>query len=376
MKTPALALEKFRVVICLGPGGVGKTTLSAALAVSGAASGRAVDVLTVDPAPRLLDALGLVGDAAEPRDVPLAGVRRPRSAQANRGRLRALRLDPKRTFDAIVARHAPSQAARDAILENRIYRNISNALAGVADYMAMEKLLELAGDRATDLVVLDTPPAAEALDFLDAPRRLIELLNSRAVTLLSAPAGVLKSGLRVVDLAARAVLAAFDRVTGLNLLGDVQSFVRSFEGMYAGFAERARRADAMLRAEDTAVVVVTTAEAARISQANEFVDALGRAGLRVSAGIVNRVMPPLPDVAELENAKISAALKRKLTRNLSDYAALKRREAASLDSLRAALPAGAQLLVASDLGREPRSLADLMEIAKGLQVRNPAQTDA
>ncbi len=376
MKAPALKLENFRVVICLGPGGVGKTTVSAALAVYGAASGRAVDVLTVDPAPRLLDALGLKGDATEPREVGLAGVRRSRSAEGRRGRLRALRLDPKRTFDAIVARHAPSPAARDAILENRIYRNISNALAGVADYMAMEKLLELAGDPETDLIVLDTPPAAEALDFLDAPRRLIDLLNSRAVTLLGAPAGMLRSRLRMVDLAARAVLAAFDRVTGLHLLGDVQSFVRSFEGMYAGFGERARRADAMLRAEDTAVFVVTTAEEARISQAIEFLDALKRFGLRVSAVIVNRVMAPLPDVAELEAAEISAALKRKLKRNLADYAALKRREAASLDSIRAALPAGSRLLVTPELGREPRSLGDLAAIANHLQIQSAAGEDA
>ena len=132
-----------------------------------------------------------------------------------------------------------SDAARDAILENRIYRNLSGALAGVADYMAMEKLLELAANPATDLLVLDTPPATEAIDFLDAPRRLLELLNSRAISLLGAPAGLFRSQLRVIDIAARAVLAAFDRVTGLNLLSDVQSFVRSFDGMYEGFSARA-----------------------------------------------------------------------------------------------------------------------------------------
>ena len=190
-----------------------------------------------------------------------------------------------------------SDAARDAILENRIYRNLSGALAGVADYMAMEKLLELAANPDTDLIVLDTPPATEAIDFLDAPRRLLELLNSRAISLLGAPAGLFKSQLRMVDIAARAVLAAFDRVTGLNLLSDVQSFVRSFDGMYEGFSTRAARAQDKLRAADTAIVIVTTAESSRIAQAREFVGALEGAGLRVSAMVVNRVLAELPDAA-------------------------------------------------------------------------------
>jgi anion-transporting ArsA/GET3 family ATPase len=370
-----LDLGRFRLAICVGPGGVGKTTVSAALAVAAARAGRAVDVMTVDPAPRLLDALGLEGDASEPRAVALDGAGRAHGIGANRnrpGRLRALRLDPKGTFDTLVARFAPSVQARDAILENRIYQNLSGALAGVADYMAMEKLLELAADAATDLVVLDTPPAAEAIDFLDAPRRLLELLNSRAVTLLSAPGGIFRSQLKLVDLAARGVLAAFDRVTGLNLLADVQSFVRSFDGMYEGFAERARRADAMLRADDTALIVVTTAEAGRIAQACEFIDSLGAAGLRVRALVVNRVMSEIPDAAELRRAKIPAALKRKLARNLSDYAALKRREGRSFDALEKALPAGAVIAVAPDLGHEPRSIAQLAEI--GASLRAPSHS--
>ena len=237
------------LVICLGPGGVGKTTISAALAVRAAMLGCAVDVMTVDPAPRLLDALGLEADSSEPVEVHLDEIRHGRRGKAsNRARLRALRLDPKRTFDSIIARYALSDAARDTILENRIYRNLSGALAGVADYMAMEKLLELAANPDTDLIVLDTPPATEAIDFLDAPRRLLELLNSRAISLLGAPSGLFKSQLRIVDMAARAVLAAFDRVTGLNLLSDVQSFVRSFDGMYEGFSARAARAQDKLRA--------------------------------------------------------------------------------------------------------------------------------
>ncbi len=365
MKYANELIESHRLLVCLGAGGVGKTTISASLAVKAAMLGRTTDVMTVDPAPRLLDALGLDVDAHEPHRVHLpAG--RARKDHGRPGRLRALKLDPKRTFDAIVARHAPSEAARDAILRNSIYRNLSSALAGVGDYMAMERLLELSADSKTRTIVLDTPPAAEALDFLDAPRRLLELLNSRAIVLLSAPSGLFRSQLKLVDLAARAVLAAFDRVTGLNLLGDVQQFVQSFEGMYSGFAERAERARDLIRATDTAVVLVTTAEAGPTAQAIEFVAALKKAELALSAVIVNRVMADLPDDAELDAVKLPAGLKRKLRRNLADYRALKYREQSSLAALRDAIPENAQILVAPDLGREPQTIADLAEIGASL----------
>ena len=359
-----LELTGCKLAICLGPGGVGKTTISAALAIDGACSGRAVDVMTVDPAPRLLDALGLGADTSAPREVDLDSVA-PAAHAMRRGRLRALRLDPRATFDAIVRRYAASPAAAEAIIAGRIYANLASAFAGVADYMAMEKLLELAAEPTTDFIVLDTPPAAEALDFLDAPRRLLELLGSRAVSLLGTRQGRFAGGM--VDLAARAVLSAFDRVTGLKLLSDVQAFVRNFEGMYEGFAERAKRARAMLHAESTAVIVVTTAEAGRIAQAGEFIAALGRAELRVRAVLVNRAMAELPDAAEITRAKISAALKRKLRQNLSDYTALKTRESISFETLRVAMPPDAALMLSPELDREPRTLSDLAQI--GARIR-------
>ena len=403
---PSHGLLAGRLVVCLGPGGVGKTTVSAALALGAAMAGRRVDVMTVDPAPRLLDALGLDAvDAAEPREVSLdgladvadapdlaglfdsadssnvdssnvmelaaaargrggmGGARRRPARRA--GRLRALRLDPKRTFDAIVARHAPSPAAADAIMQNRIYRNLSQALAGVGDYMAMERLLELSEEPATDLVVLDTPPAREALDFLDAPRRLLDLLNSRAVTLLG---GGMRRGFSVVDLAARAVLSAFDRLTGLHLLGDVQAFVRSFDGMYAGFAERAARAQQLLVAGNTAVVVVTTAEPERTAQAHEFLAALGTAGIEPRAVIVNRTLPATVSEAQIARAVLAPVLRRKLLRAAADFAALHQREAAAIASLRASLPAGLTLLAAPDLGHEPAELADLARLGQSLAI--------
>lgn len=379
MKTapPIKHLISGRLVVCLGPGGVGKTTLSAAIALGAAMAGKRVDVMTVDPAPRLIDALGLdPQQASEPREVPLAGVSQPGQTAAPRrpvaahrrpirhaGRLRALRLDPKRTFDAIILRHAPSPAAADAIMQNRIYRNLSQALAGVGDYMAMERLLELSNEPDTDLVVLDTPPAREALDFLDAPRRLLDLLNSRAVTLLG---GGMRRGLGVVDIAARAVLATFDRLTGLHLLGDVQAFVRSFDGMYAGFADRAQRAQALLGADGTAAVVVTTAEPERIAQAHEFIAALRGASIAPRAVVINRTLPAMPSAGQMAGAAVAPSLRRKLVRAAREFGALKERQDAAILSLREGLPAGLKLLAVPDLGHEPTDLADLVRLGQSL----------
>jgi len=356
-----LSLADYRLVVCLGAGGVGKTTVAAALALGEAINGRAVDVMTVDPAPRLLDALGLESDSAEPRNVELNGVGHRAGA-----RLRALKLDPKATFDSLVERYAPSAAARDAILQNRIYRNLSQALAGVSDYMAMEKLLELHADRGTDLIVLDTPPARHAIDFLDAPRRILELLNSRAAVLLGASTGFLGQSLKLVDIAARAVLKAFDRVTGLGLLADVGGFVRGFEGMYQGFAERAERAQSLLRDPRCLIVVVTTAETERAAETRDFIDSLRAIGLKADALIVNRTLPGMPNLAEIAKLKVAPALKRKLRRNSSDFAALKSRESESLSALRAMMPRRAALAVIPDLGREPARLTDLAAIARWL----------
>jgi anion-transporting ArsA/GET3 family ATPase len=356
----AFDLADYRRIICLGAGGVGKTTISAALALDGAIHGRRADVMTIDPAPRLIDALGLEGDAAEPRIVDLAGLR----GKAG-GRLRASRLDPKRTFDDLVARHAPSAAAREAILSGRIYHNLSNALAGVADYMAMERLLELSREATADLIVLDTPPAHEALDFLDAPRRMLELMGSRAVTLLSASRNLMRAPFGVLDLAARAVLSAFDRFTGLHLLADVQAFVAGFDGMYDGFAARAAAAQKLLLDPATLIVIVTTAEPERVDQTRELVDALTKRGLRLRAVVVNRLMEPLPDGSAIWRAELPAALKRKLKRNLADFAALKERETIALDALRSILPPEVAIVAAAELSREPRTLKELAAVAAG-----------
>lgn len=344
-----------RLLLCLGPGGVGKTTTASALGLRAALEGGAVDVMTIDPAPRLLDALGLNPEIAEPQEVAIGGL-----PVSGAGRMRALKLDPKRTFDGVIERHAPSRAVAETILDNRLYRNLSGALAGVGDYMAMEKLLELYENPSTDLIVLDTPPASEALDFLGAPERLLDLLNSRATSLLG-------GGLKLSDLAARAVLSAFDRVTGLHLLGDVQAFVRSFEGMYQGFAERAARAKSIMAGPDCIVMVITTAEELRIEETGAFIRSLEAAGVPVDALAVNRIAPPMPGRSGLSKVK-PETLQKKLRRNWADFAALKQRETASLRVLQEMLPQGAMMLVVPDLCRQPRTLEDLAEIAGTIEV--------
>jgi len=350
-----------RLIICVGPGGVGKTTIAAALALEAALSGRAVDVMTIDPSPRLLDILGLQVRPARPHDIPLAALH-PRRG----GRLRALRLDPKRMFDRLIEHYAPSAAARDAILGNRIYRGLSRALAGVADYMAAEQLLDLRREATSDLIVLDTPPARGAIEFLDAPGRMLDLLSSPALALLGVSRQMAGS-LRIFDFAARAVLAAFDRLTGLRLLSDVQAFVRSFEGMYEGFAQRAAQVQAMIREPTCTLVLITSAEQQRVEQTRDFVSSLKRLGLRPGALIVNRVMKPLPDLEEIRRARLPAPLKRKLERNFADFSALRAREGAWLQPLRELID-GVPMLMATDLGDEPDNLKDLVRIARSLRV--------
>jgi anion-transporting ArsA/GET3 family ATPase len=359
--SPAIDFGRHRLVICLGPGGVGKTTFSAAIALDAAIRGRSVDVMTIDPAPRLIDALGLDDDAAQPRPVDLAGL----GAKAT-GRLRAMRLDPKSTFDGLIERYAPSAATRDAIMSGRIYQNLSNALAGVADYMAIERLLALYHEEAASLIVLDTPPAQSAIDFLDAPQRMIELIGSRAISLLSASRGALSKPVAIVDFAARAVLSAFDRITGLHLLADVRAFVTNFEGMYEGFAARALEARALLSDPLTLAVLVTTPERERIAQTCQFAEALRARKIRIGAVVVNRTMKTLPDDAAIDQAKLPVALKRKLRRNLADFAALKDREAGALAELRSALGDDIRIFASYDYGRDLGSLKDLAALAANL----------
>ena len=306
-------VDRSSVVICTGSGGVGKTTTAAVMAMEAAHRGRRACVVTIDPARRLADAMGLAGLTDTPArvDGPWPG------------ELWAMMLDTKSTFDALVAQNAatPEQAA--AILDNRFYRNISGSLSGTQEYMAMEKLYELhTGDRF-DLVVVDTPPTRNALDFLDAPRRLTHFLDHRLYRLLVAPT---KGLARAMNVAAQTFLRTVSRVVGAEVVQDAIGFFAAFEGMDAGFRERAAAVTELLAAEETAFVLITAPRRDVVEEATFFADRLADAGIDVQALIVNRVHPEF-------GTRSSAAAQRRLealattplapfARNVADFAAL------------------------------------------------------
>ena len=267
-----------RTVICCGSGGVGKTTVAASMALEAARRGRRACVVTIDPARRLADALGLETLAnratAVPGDWP--------------GELWALMLDTKSTFDDLVTRYAASPEQASSILDNRLYRNLSQALSGTQEYMAMEKLYELHEDNRYDLVVVDTPPTRNALDFLDAPRRLTRFLDNRIFRLLVMPT---RAYLKAVSVATQAFLRTVSKVVGSEVVDDAVAFFQAFEGMEQGFRDRAARVQSLLGEPGTAFVVVASPRRDTVEEALFFVDRLDESGYDTAALIVNRLHP-------------------------------------------------------------------------------------
>jgi anion-transporting ArsA/GET3 family ATPase len=269
-------LERKEVCICAGSGGVGKTTTSAAIALGMAARGSKVAVLTIDPARRLASSLGLADLGNEERrvDAPVDG------------ELWAMMLDAKRTFDELIEWHAPDERTRDAVLGNRIYQELSNAVAGSQEYMAMEKLHELHQEGRYDLLVLDTPPTRNALDFLDAPRRLSEFIDSRALQVFASPG---RLGLKVLGRGTGVALSVMKRATGIDLLQDLGAFFRSFGEMTEGIRERAGRVNELLADSRTAFVLVTSPRRDALEEAAYFHHRLMDAGLPFAGVVANRV---------------------------------------------------------------------------------------
>jgi anion-transporting ArsA/GET3 family ATPase len=286
-----------RVVICCGTGGVGKTTTAAVLALEGARRGRNACVVTIDPARRLADALGLEHLTNDPTEIDpklwagdLGGGNEDDIVPG--GRFSALMLDTKSTFDVLVARNASTEDQAQRILDNAFYRNVSGALGGTQEYMAMEKLHELHDEGNFDLIVVDTPPTRHALDFLDAPRRLTRLLDNRVFRLLMMPT---RAYLRVASVAVQTFLRTVARVVGSEVIEDVVAFFRAFEGMEEGFRERARVVEELLTDPATAFVLVTSPRRDAMEEATFFAQRLAVAGQTVQALIVNRVHPSFGD---------------------------------------------------------------------------------
>lgn len=279
-------LHDARVVICAGSGGVGKTTTAAVLAIAAARRGRRSVVVTIDPARRLADALGLPELAPDP--VVIDPAHWAGTQDHGGGRLSAMMLDPKQTFDALVVRYAADAQQAERILTNGFYRSISSALGGTQEYMAMEKLHELHEDGDYDLIVVDTPPSRHALDFLDAPERLLRLLDNRVFRLITAPA---RTGLRAAGVAVQALVRSASRIIGTAVVDDIVAFFRAFEGMEEGFRTRARRVQRLIAEPSTRFVLVTSPRRDAVEEAEHFAQAIGDHGYRVDGLIVNRVHP-------------------------------------------------------------------------------------
>ncbi|MBA3719598.1 MAG: ArsA family ATPase [Nocardioidaceae bacterium] len=275
-----------RILVCCGSGGVGKTTTAAALGLRAAERGRSVVVLTIDPARRLAQALGL----RELNNTP-----RPVDGTGGSGDLDAMMLDMKRTFDEVVEQHASPDKARQ-ILDNPFYQALSSSFAGTQEYMAMEKLGQLHAQAESsgswDLIVVDTPPSRSALDFLDAPEHLSSLLDGRFIRLLLAPA---RGPARLLSAGFGAVTAALNKVLGAQVLTDVKTFVAAFDTLFGGFRQRAEHTYALLQESGTAFVVVATPEPDALREATYFVERLRADRMPLAGLVVNRVQPdPLP----------------------------------------------------------------------------------
>lgn len=312
------------IVVCTGSGGVGKTTTAAVLALEAARAGKRACVVTIDPAKRLANAMGLEGLTNTPSKVDGEWP----------GELWALMLDTKSTFDDLVVKHAESDEQAQNILSNRFYRNISGALSGTQEYMAMEKLYELHEDARFDVIVVDTPPTRNALDFLEAPRRLTRFLDHRLYRVLMAPTrGIVKA----VNVAAQAFLRTVSKVVGGEVVRDAVTFFQAFDGMEQGFRDRAAEVLDLLSHDTTAFVLVTAPRSDVVEEATFFAEKLGEADIPVRALIVNRMHPRFSDAsaeAMAERARTLAGTDLgSLYANLADFLSVASREEQHLAGL-------------------------------------------
>ena len=338
-------IENKEVIVCAGAGGVGKTTTAAAIALEAAVAGKKTVVLTIDPAKRLATSLGLKELSSEPtkvnpRKFTTAGLK-------PKGELHAMMLDTKSTFDKVVTRYAPTPEQAERIIANRFYRNISGTLSGTQEYMAMEKLYELHADGGYDLIVIDTPPTRNALDFLDAPKRMTDFFESRVLRWFLLPYMKSAGGLmRVANVAANTFLRVVKKIVGAEVLEDTAEFFGNLEGMYEGFKERAREVAALLMSDVTSFVVVTSPALDSVNEAVFFATRLNESGLPFGALVVNRVHPHFGEdievkprqISRLEKGEGEARLLAKLLDNHEAFMRVVRLEEGNLKALARKVP--------------------------------------
>jgi anion-transporting ArsA/GET3 family ATPase len=359
-------LEGKRVCICGGSGGVGKTTTSAAVALGMAARGAKVAVVTIDPAKRLANALGLEELQNEPHLVE------PELIAADglevRGELWAMMLDPKRTFDELIERIAPDPARAAEIKANRVYGELSTAVSGSQEFTAIAKLYDLGREGDFDLLVLDTPPSRNALDFLEAPGRLTSFLEGRALKAFMRPTGL---GMRVLGRGATPLLSGLRRITGIDLLSDLSTFFQLLGDMTEDFSIRARQVQEMLTASTTAFLLVTSAQTEPIEEAIWFRRTLDEGGLPFAGVVVNRVHHDMLGQAEPDDVEATLAgelgpgLAARVAENLHDYHVLARRDADNVTRLEAELD-GRPLLLVPQLDDDVHDVEGLLRMHRYL----------
>ncbi len=365
MNVPQM-LEGKRVCVCAGSGGVGKTTNAAAIALGMAAQGAKVAVVTIDPAKRLANALGLEELANEPRRVD--PTRLELGGLTVKGELWAMMLDPKRTFDELIDRIAPDPARAAEIKQNRVYAELSTAVSGSQEFTAIAKLYDLDRMGEFDLLVLDTPPSRNALDFLDAPGRLTSFLEGRALKAFVRPTGL---GMRVLGRGASPMLAGLRRITGIDLLSDLSTFFGLLGGMTEDFSERARQVQRMLTAPTTAFLLVTSAQTEPLEEALWFARTLEEASMPFAGVIVNRVHHDVlgdAEPSELESAlarELGADLAARVAENFCDYHVLARRDARNVARLEAEL-GGRPLLLIPHLDDDVHDVEGLLRLHRYL----------
>jgi anion-transporting ArsA/GET3 family ATPase len=367
-------LDRHRIICCVGSGGVGKTTTAAALALRAAMDGKRALVLTIDPARRLANSLGLkeLGNEEtriDPSHFAEAGL-------TPRGEMWAMMLDLKSTWDELVKAQAKSPQQAQAILDNQLYQTLSTAMAGSLEYMAMEKVYEVHNSGRFDVVVLDTPPTTNALDFLHAASRILDVLDNNAMKIVLGPmlrAG--KFGFKLLAAPSGLVLRTLARFTGSAFLRDLTGFMMAFEGMYEGFKERALRVKALLKSRDAAFVLVTGPNPLTIQEALFFHQALQGDGIATAAVVVNRVQRDPrrhggPDnLAGLEEALRLAQIKdegsprlsERLRQTLADQETLADLDRREVERLRATLR-GVPLFSVPRLRKDVHDLAGLWQI--------------
>ncbi len=387
-RTFADMIASRKIVVCVGSGGVGKTTTSAVIALHAAIEGRKTLVLTIDPARRLANSLGVEELGNDIQQIPLERFRK--LGLEPKGELWAMMLDMKESFDHLVDTHAPDKKTRDEILNNRFYRHFSSSLAGTQEYAASERLYEIYNRGEFDLIVLDTPPTSHALDFLEAPNRMADAMSSRALQWMYKPGALTgRSGLGLFSVGTSYVVKTIGRFTGAQLLTDLGLFLRTFSTLFEGFEKRARGVQKLLLSDATTFVVVTAPDTLTVEEALYFHERLGSDSLHVGGFVVNRVHPMWVDregvsepLDELENELkiMNAKMPEQNQGDVTDFAEFAKllhenvvqlqlramQDASSIELLRERLPASTPLATVPYFSLDIHSLEGLDQSRRAL----------